>query len=557
MLRSDDGVIGYIEEAEKAAVWVKLTEICYLFSHGLLRDAAYTMQMRARRYELHALAVEALETLFADDMSKRFAELAYHSEQANLREKTWQYCTLAGKEASSLYQNSLAADYFTRALKFAPFEDLAVRFDLLVERVEIFNRMGDRSSQLRDHESLDKLAKQLNDDKRAATVLMRYAGYHYFVGNYSESIEYAKRAEAHSESLGETELVLYTQVVWSVSLFRLGRLDEAMMHAQKTLERDRRAGNRKEISRILSTMGWIALDQNHPTAAYEYLLEALAIAREIRDPGLESRALNQLALLEGPVNGNYALAREYYETCYRLAREVGDRYMETGALGNMGFAAGMQGDFDSARSHHEQALILARETGDLNQEVFTLANLSAIAGIQNDANTALLHAERAKELAIKISERSGEAWAELYIGHACLMLNEAELAQSAYRRSIGIRQELQQLSLSMEPIAGLAESYFRENDLEAALHEIEKILGFFESESTLDGTDEPLRVYHTCYMVLEKKQDPRSRQVLQTAMGLLESQVSNFKDESARKRYIENIPWRRAIRDTAQQIPLD
>jgi tetratricopeptide (TPR) repeat protein len=420
------------------------------------------------------------------------------------------------------------------------------------ERVGLFSRMGKRNLQLMDIDFLSKWAEQLDDRDRIAKAMMLRSAYFYFVSNYQDAIEYAKQAEAHSTSLEDTELALYTGVVRSVSLLRLGRLDEAMAHAQKTLERDRRAGNRKETSRILNAMGWIALDQNQPTAAREYLLEALEISREIRDAALESRALNQLAMLEDSVNRNYALASEYYERCYRLAREIGDRYMETGALANLGFAAGMQGDFVSARAHHEQALILARESGDVNQEVFTLVNLSAIAGIQNDANTALLHAERAKELAIKISERSGEAWAELYIGHARLMLSDIESAQGAYRKSIEIRKELRQFSLSMEPIAGLAESYLRANDIEFAVNEIEKILSFLESETTLDGTDEPLRIYHTCYMVLEKKQDPRSRQVLQSAMNLLEAQASNFKDEPARRRYIENIPWHRAIRDMAQ-----
>ena len=71
--------------------------------------------------------------------------------------------------------------------------------------------------------------------------------------------------------------------------------------------------------------------------------------------------MNQLAILEGSVHGNYALAREYYETCYKLAHDVGDRYMESGALANLGFAAGMQGDFETARSSYEHSLILSRE----------------------------------------------------------------------------------------------------------------------------------------------------------------------------------------------------
>jgi len=552
MLRNKDWVANHIEEAKNAAVWIKLTETHYLFSHGLLRDAAYTMQMRARRHELHALAVEALETLYADDMKGRYAELAYHAEYAHIVQKALQYYTLAGREASSLFQNNRAVDYYSRALLFASPEDLTTRYDLVFERAELFSRMGKRDLQSRDIDFLFQWATQLDDKERIGKALMLYSAYYSFVSNYRESIEYAKQAEQYSEFLGDTEQVLYTQVVWSVSLFRLGRLDEAMQRAQKTLERDQRVGNKKEISRVLSVMGWIALEQNESTTAQKYLLESLGIAREIKDPALESRALNQLAMLEGSVNGNYALASEYYKTCYKLAHEVGDRYMESGALSNMGFAAGMQGDFENARYYHEQTLTLSREFGDLNQEVFTLVNLSAVNGIQNDADTALRHAQRAKELAIQISERSGEAWAELYIGHACLKLNDIQSAQTAYRRSIEIRNELAQPSLSMEPFAGLIESYISENDLDSAVQEAEKILGFLNGGSNLDGTDEPLRVYYACYLALVKKEDPRSRHVLQSAMDMLESQVSNFSDDDARKRYVENIPWRKALRDAAQ-----
>ena len=181
-----------------------------------------------------------------------------------------------------------------------------------------------------------------------------------------------------------------------------------------------------------------------------------------------------------------------------------------------------------------------------------MVNLSAIAGIQNDADIALRHAQRAKEIAGQISERAGEAWAELYAGHAYLLLNDIQSAQIVYRNSIAIRQELNQPSLSMEPIAGLIESYMQEDDFDFALQETEKILNFLDGGSNLDGTDEPLRVYYACYRSLEKKRDPRSKQVLQTAMNMLELQVSNFSDEIARKRYVENIPWRRALRDAAQ-----
>jgi tetratricopeptide (TPR) repeat protein len=285
-------------------------------------------------------------------------------------------------------------------------------------------------------------------------------------------------------------------------------------------------------------------------------VDAVEIAREIKDPGLEARALNNLALSEASVNGNYALARQYYEQSFKIASEIGDRIAESLALGNLGFTAGMQGDFAAARLYHGQSLYLAREIGNRYQEAYTLINLSASAGFQNEAQLALQYAQQAIELSQKISERAGEAWALLYMGHAYLLQNQLQFARTAYRKSLHIRNELGQPSLSMEPLAGLVETYLQADDLDSASLEAESILKFLESGGALDGTDEPLRVYYACYLLLEKKQDPRSKQVLQTAKNLLEERVSKFSDESARRQYIENIPWRRALH-AAPQVNLN
>jgi predicted ATPase len=83
MWREDDLLPQHIAEAEQAAVWNPSDDLHYIFSHGLLRDAAYEMQMQARRRELHALAVEALEHRYAEEKN-RYAEIAYHAKYAGL-----------------------------------------------------------------------------------------------------------------------------------------------------------------------------------------------------------------------------------------------------------------------------------------------------------------------------------------------------------------------------------------------------------------------------------------------------------------------------------------
>ncbi len=294
-------------------------------------------------------------------------------------------------------------------------------------------------------------------------------------------------------------------------------------------------------------MGLIALEQKEPAAAESYFVEALKISREIKDPSMELKALGDLAMCESAVKGDYAIARHYHEQVYSISREIGDRNAEAVALQNLGFTAGLQGDFVVAHRYNEQSLLLARETGSRYLEAYTLINLSAVAQIQNNATLALQYAQEAFEIARKIGERSGEAWAMLYMGHAYLLVNELEQAHRAYQKSVEIRNELGQPSLSMEPLAGLVDVALRMKDPEAASQVAEKIFAHFESGGTLEGTDEPLRVYYTCYLFLKNQQDPRSTQVLQVATQLLEMQVSKFKDEQVRKMYVENVPWRLAL----------
>jgi len=542
-----------LADAERANVWSVISPSRYIFAHALLRDTAYSMQMRSHRMELHALALTVLEGFHRDDLDHHYGELAYHAERAMLSRKAFRYLREAGKVAASAYQNNQAVEYFTRALAFVPPDDLKTQFDLLAERVELYGRMGKRDLQWKDLTALERWAGTTGDADRIAKTLMLQAAYYFGIGDYLHAVDCAGRAETKaSPEFAHTELALFTQAVWCMALLRLGRLDESMRRAQRTLQHDREHGNRKEECRILTSMGLIALEQKEPAEAKKYLVEALDIARDINDSGLEARALNNLALAEGSVNGNYMLARQYYEQSYKIARAIGDITAEGMTLANLGFTAGLQGDYLAARSYHEQALYLARESGNRYHETYTLINLSAAAGFQNDAALALKYAQQAEELSQKISERSGEAWAMLYMGHAYLLRGEFQTARDVYCKSIDIRNELGQPSLAMEPMAGLIEADLRANKIESAYRETENILNFLEHGGTLDGTDDPLRVYYACYLLLQEKQDPRSKQILQTAKNLLDERVSKFSDETARRQYVDNLPWRRALAEEAQ-----
>jgi tetratricopeptide (TPR) repeat protein len=159
----------------------------------------------------------------------------------------------------------------------------------------------------------------------------------------------------------------------------------------------------------------------------------------------------------------------------------------------------------------------------------------------------LEYSKKALELSKASGDKSSEAWSYLYMGYAYLAQREFFLADESFAESMLIRDELGQSGLKMEPLAGLVQSLLLHGEDEKALVETEKILSYLQTAGSLEGTEEPLRVYYACYLALNENQDSRSIAVLQTAEELLEAQASKLRDDESRRMFIENVPWRRAI----------
>lgn len=546
MWRQDDRIHQHIAQAEQAAVWSPSDDLHYIFSHGLLRDAAYEMQMQARRRELHSLAVEALEHLYGG-VKNRYAELAYHARYAGLNAKAQQYYFLAGKLAADSYQNHQAIEYYKRALAFTPPEDLNAQFDILTERVEVFNRVGNRAAQLKDLEALGILATQINDLGRVAKVDMLFAHYYIAISDYPAVVERSKHVMGLSHSVANTDAVLDTFRVWPLALLRQGKLNEAMEIAQQGRRLAQLYGEPLKEGYILNAMGLIAIELKDPSGAYTCFEEALVIAKEKKDRRLESIILSNLGNLAGVIQQDYVSAREYYEMGYVLIHERGERPAECGVVGNLGWVSGRLADFFTARSYLERSLALSREIGNPYQETNALINLSAVAGAMNDPHSSLFYAKGALELSRKARDRSSEAWSLLYKGYAHLLLQELQEAEDAFRRSAEIRDGLGQPSLKTEPVAGLIESLLLSGAEDAAQVETESLLAYLENGGSLEGTEEPLRVYLTCYLSLKKANDQRSSSLLHSAAQLLDSQVSRLRDDVSRRQFVENVSWRTAI----------
>ena len=552
MLHTDDNFLLHVTQAENANVWTPLTENEYIFRHALLRDAAYSMQLLARQRELHGLAVSAMETVYRDNLESHYSELAYHAEKADLKEKALNYLKLAGQLSLSVYQNQQAIDHFTRALTFVSSDDLRVKLELLLARVECNYNISNSTEQLKDLDVLEELARSLNDDELLARVFMRQSYRLSTLGDFQKVVAYATQAKELAEKANDHATVFATYMVTPIALLRTGKIAEAMQHGQEGLLFSRNKSDRYWEARALTVLGLIALEKEGPTIAQQYQEQALVIARQVNNKYLEALVLNNLANTIGLSLGDFHTSRKYFEDAFSILQEQGNLSGQGIALTNLGWVAGILGDYKSAENYHKQAMSIARTTGNRIQELYTYVNLSAAAGGQKSTEDALKWSTKALDLSEELGDRTGEAWAYFSLGHAYLLINKFDESAQVFLKSIEIRLDLNVPILVAEARAGLIESYLGLNDEVLAKSGAEQVFQYMENDKAFEGAEEPLRIYFALFRVLEKIRDPRMAVVLQNAIQLLNAQVSKLRSEEARVIYVENVPWRHAIQQTAR-----
>jgi tetratricopeptide (TPR) repeat protein len=214
------------------------------------------------------------------------------------------------------------------------------------------------------------------------------------------------------------------------------------------------------------------------------------------------------------------------------------------------------GDYSKALADLEKARWLfpkVREEGT-DRDALAQSTLALYYHQQGENEIACEHARRALNIHRSVGHPYRQAFALSRIGHALADLGSFEEADDAYRQALALFREMGQRHLAPEPLAGLARVALAGDDPAAALAYVEEILNHLDTGSpstssgcNFDGTDEPLRIYLTCYLALRANDDPRAGDVLETAHRLLQERAAKIEDEALRRSYLENVRAHREL----------
>jgi tetratricopeptide (TPR) repeat protein len=320
----------------------------------------------------------------------------------------------------------------------------------------------------------------------------------------------------------------------------------AIAYFEQALAILRETGDRYQEGIVLYNIAEAYRHQGDYTAATRYLNQAMDICRAIDDRQGLGTGLLSLGMFYN-AQGRYTTATSYYRQALVIGHNIGDERTVAGALDELGLIFHYQGEYAQAQASYQQALAINQKIGDQQGVGRMLALLGLVAHHRGDDATACLHARQA----LQIAEESGflfeQGNALLYLGHATAAAGQHAEACTIYQRALATLHKAGEQNQVMEALAGLARVCLAQGDVPQAQAYVADILAHLHDEPELPGTDEPCRVYLTCYQVLRASGDERAEPLRETACRMLYERAAYIDDAALRHSFLYNVAAHREL----------
>ena len=422
--------------------------------------------------------------------------------------------------------DSLARFFSLRSLS----QEGNTAFALAIEKVRMFTEALEGSE--RDEQQL------------IGKLLLARAKFLVETGMYEQASLLAQHAVELGASIQQVSIEAEGFLQWGRSLWILGKYESAHPKLERALILARSAQLRHVEADSLRYLGNIASDTGDFPRDRAYYEQALYLYREMGDGYGECLILGCLGIFFYQ-HGDYIRGKEFYEQELHMSRKIGNRAQECHALNGLGDIYIECGNYSKAKEYNEQALHISRESNNLRYEGVILGALARIYYCLGDNVIACQYCQQALVNARQIGTDRTQGITLTIWGHALVGQKRLPEAVDAYQRASAVRRKLGEHHLLMEPLAGLADISLIQGAVSQAQTQVEEILEFLKT-NTLTGTDD-LRIFLTCYRVLEANEDLRAGEILNTAYRVLQERADKVSDAPLRRSLLENVAIHREI----------
>jgi DNA-binding CsgD family transcriptional regulator len=381
--RFDFGLLQHLTQASEAELLKQIKELVkaqlvaeesadhFLFRHALTQQAIYSQLLVRERRTLHRRIAEALEEIHNPVNNAQLAELAYHTYEAEMWEKAFEYSRQAGEIAQhKLYTPRAALEHYSHAFEAARQIPVPIPLLLFHERGQVYETLGDYKLAQADYEMELAEARSRGDRPEEWQALIDL-GFHSSSRDFAKAGDYFQAALTLSPDLSNPSLAALT-------LNRVGNWHLNQAQPTKALEFHIEAArifkalddkhNLAATHDLLGITYLVASDLTHYMAHYE---EALKLYREGNDLGgylsslsiYATRGADYLASTAVPVIVPFTERLRDGQQALEISQQLGARPAET--LGNLwlGLSLVSAGEYSRGLKHLRAGLDLATAIG--------------------------------------------------------------------------------------------------------------------------------------------------------------------------------------------------
>ncbi len=385
--QSEEALLDQLDDLRRLGLIVE-HEGRYRFSHELVRQVVYDKLSTDRKRLGHRKIAETLERLYPDRLDELSRELAEQCERAQDWEKALVYMLQAARRAQRAYAYSEALTLTERALGlcdklrvqpsahlrktklelldcytdlFPTIYDIKPALEklqaIISEMIWLAQALGERALlcqayQKRAYLELSagqreaakyaltqalELSRTLPDTSVMARVLYHSGDVYGQMGEYSQALEYFRRAEEIWAAVGDAQHHAYALKSRATIQLFLGEYEQAQQGFERALVGFQAAADLWGQAAVFNNLGIVMYELGRWAEAQEHYERAYRLMSEARD----RRGLGVILLNLGTLQieqGRYTEALGYLDRVVSMLGEAGLRGLEVGTLSEKGRA---------------------------------------------------------------------------------------------------------------------------------------------------------------------------------------------------------------------------
>lgn len=212
-------------------------------------------------------------------------------------------------------------------------------------------------------EKVLKLAKNIGDEKGAATAYHLLGWIAQSTGSYEEASDWYQKVLQIAERHGDQAGVAFTfGLLGTVAQFREA-FEEARESFLKALQIFEELGRPAEVAQSYSQLGMLAMTLGAHMEAREWFLKAIQLEDKLGDRTVIASICLGLGAV-ATVQGIYEEAVKWGRKALTIFEELGNRTGMAQAFSQLGAAEELRGSFDEALEWHGKALRISEALGD-------------------------------------------------------------------------------------------------------------------------------------------------------------------------------------------------